>query len=39
MLEQIADQLDRIAMHVANVVDALTMTAMRIRTTMAMQPS
>ena len=38
LLEELTAQLDRLGSHVGDVVDALALTAMRIRTTMALQP-
>ena len=38
MLEHLTSQLDRLSGHVGDVVEALAMTAMRIRTTMAGVP-
>lgn len=38
-LRQLAAQIDKLGSHVGDVVEALTMTAMRIRTTMALAPT
>ena len=38
-LEILSAQLERLGSHVSDVVEALTMTAMRIRTTMALSPT
>ena len=38
LLEELTAQLDRLGSHIGDIVDALALTAMRIRTTMAVQP-